>query len=430
MSQNERKHKKKYELITHTDKKIVIDTILNENWTNFFVLNRETKETTITKEIELNWKLYVPIKADSPFIETKSVFFASSPEEYWSKEDLFDDLLKYMDNYVDIPAEFAYIAAYYIMLTYVYDNFTELPYLRVLWDYWSWKSRMLKVVWSVAYNPVMFSWWATLASMFRLINDFKWTLVIDEADFSNSWTTEGIIKLLNTGYQKWSPIMRVEWENFKVKCYDVFGPKIIWWRNEFSDKATESRCLTHLMKRSDRDDIPTTLGEKFEKDTAILRNKLFKFRIDYLDKIKVNTEIKINWVEPRLKQIILPLLSIVDDEDMRNWIIEFLVKKQEEMKEDRRSSPLGWILMIINEKFSNKEKKVEELDYKKILDDFYCTDHTDLNPKRLWHLFKENWIKSVRVSRWKIIRFADNKETLERLYKEYSIVSEETTQPP
>jgi hypothetical protein len=36
----------------------------------------------------------------------------------------------------------------------------------------------------------------------------------------------------------------------------VFCPKIIGGRMEFRDKATESRCLTNIMKRSTRENIP------------------------------------------------------------------------------------------------------------------------------------------------------------------------------
>ncbi len=47
------------------------------------------------------------------------------------------------------------IVPYYILLTYVYDNFPEIPYLRVIGDYGSGKSRFMRVVGSVCYSPII-----------------------------------------------------------------------------------------------------------------------------------------------------------------------------------------------------------------------------------------------------------------------------------
>jgi hypothetical protein len=54
---------------------------------------------------------------------------------------------------------------------------------------------------------------------------------------------------------------------------------------EFKDKATESRCLTNIMKKSDRKDIPISITQDFYDEAQALRNKLMQFRYDYYDKI-------------------------------------------------------------------------------------------------------------------------------------------------
>lgn len=412
------KKKKKNRLVTYINKNIIVDTIYKNNKTMFLVFDKKIKWIKTESELVLSGKKYVPIKNKDKLIKSWSLVFPSEIKDYWTKNDLYNDIVSYIDKYVDVPEEYVYISAYYIMFTYFYNNFSELPYLRTLWDYWSWKSRLLKVIWHICFNPIMLWWWASLAAIFRLIDKFKGTLVIDEADFSNSSTTEWIIKVLNTGYQTWNPIVRVEWEDFEVNCFDVYWPKIIWWRNEFSDRATESRCLTNFMKRTKRKDIPTSLDKNFQKEALELRNKLLKFRYDYIDEMVIDSNIKIDWVEPRLKQIILPLLSIVEDKDMQNLIIDFLRKKQQEIREDRKNDNFWWILMIIKTQF----EKWTEVSYSRILEDFYISDGISLKPIRLWYLFKENGIKAVRKSEWKVIRYEDNKNTLERLYKEYSII--------
>jgi hypothetical protein len=60
---------------------------------------------------------------------------------------------------------------------------------------------------------------------------------------------------------------------------------------EFRDKATESRCLSNIMKRSKRDNIPICLDDDFYKEGQELRNMLIKFRYDYYDDIKLKNNI-------------------------------------------------------------------------------------------------------------------------------------------
>ena len=250
-----------------------------------------------------------------------------------------------------------------------------------------------------------------------MIQNFKWTLILDEADFSFSDTTSDMIKLLNNGYQKWSPIMRADWEGFDVRCYNVFCPKLIGGRMEFKDKATESRCLSTIMKRSNRDNIPIWLDKKFYDESLELRNKLLKFKFDYYDNIPLKNKY-IKWIESRLNQIINPILSIVDNEKIEDIIIENLKHKQQDIKEDRKNSIFWAILSIIKHKSSDNN----ELYYKGILDDLEVVEWKNgFTNRKLWGLFKQNRLKTKRKNDGTIIDRVTNNEELERLYFEYSI---------
>ena len=85
-------------------------------------------------------------------------------------------------------------------------------------------------------------------------------------------------------------------------------------------------------------DIPYSLDDDFFQRAQILRNKLLKFRHDYFEIVHLKTDFNLSGLESRLKQIILPILSIVDDKDMQEMIIEFLRNKQDNMKEERLNS--------------------------------------------------------------------------------------------
>ena len=406
---------KKETLISLTTKELIIDTIFSPlNQSYFTIFNRKSKKISQENEIEINWKTYIPISSNSSFITSWSILFPSEIWNYKSKEELLLKIQSYLYKYIDVPKDYRIIASYYILLTYVYDNFSEIPYLRVIWDYWSWKSRLLKTIWSICYMPMITNWWTSLSAIFRMIQNFKWTLIIDEADMSFSDTNNEMIKLFNNGYQKGNPIMRADWEWFDVRCYEVFCPKIIGWRMEFRDKATESRCLTNIMKRSTRENIPI-LDRIFYEETQELRNMLIKFRYDYYDKIDFKNKY-ISWIEPRLNQIINPILSLVDNEEIEKLIIDNLKMKQIEIKEDRKNSLLWAVLSII------KSKNINEIYYKDILDDLEVMEwKINFSSKKLWSLFKQNWLKWYRKSDWTILVKDNNLNELERLFKEYWI---------
>ena len=261
-------------------KDIIVDTIMSNNQTKFIYFSKKDNSFSIKSKVDIDEETYFPISTTSSFISNWSLLLPTMLTDYWTEQDLLKSINSFIKKYVDIPQNFRIICTYYILLTYVYDNFSELPYLRVIWDYGSWKSRLLKTIGSICFIPMITNWGSSISAIFRMIDKFNWTLVIDEADISHSDTSNEMIKIYNNWYQKWYSIMRADWEGFEPKCYNVFWPKIIWWRMEFKDKATESRCLSHIMKKSKRTDIPICLDENFYKEAQELRNKLYRYRYD------------------------------------------------------------------------------------------------------------------------------------------------------
>lgn len=413
MTKNNGKDKKEL-LITLTTPQHIIDTMLSkEGETNFIIFNREDKTIEYKKELILGGKTYIPISSTSNFIKNGSILLPNEILEYGTKQELLHDISQFIYKYVDAPREYIIVASYYVLLTYVYDNFSELPYLRVIWDYWSWKS----TIWSICYTPMITNGGTSISAIFRMIEKFKWTLIIDEADIENSGTSNEMIKVYNNGYQKWQPIMRADQENFEVSAYEVYCPKIIWGRMEFKDKAIESRCLTNIMKRSTRDDIPISITNEFYQEAQILRNKLMKYRYDYYDSIPIFNN-KIDGLEPRLNQIINPILSLVNNNSTKEIIINLLKNKQKDILEERRQSILWVILTIIHNKFHTLW--IQEIYYKDLLDDIEVLEWTKtLNSRKLWSILKQNRLKWLRKNDWTVLVYEENKIELERLYNEY-----------
>lgn len=410
---------KKELLVTLINNEVIIDTIMtSDKQTHFIVFDRKSKTITYENELEIGTKTYIPISPYSPFLKSWSILLPTTVIKYWTKQELLKDISDYIYKYVDVPKEYIIISSYYVLLTYIYDNFSEIPYLRVIWDYGSGKSRLLKTIWSICYNPMITNWWTSLSAIFRMIEKFKWTLVIDEADMIWSDTNNDMIKLYNNWYQKWQPIMRADWVWFEVNCYEVYCPKIIGGRMEFKDKATESRCLTNIMKKSNRQDIPISITQDFYNESQTLRNKLMKFRYDYYDTVTIEN-INIEWLEPRLVQIINPILSLIEKDSTKEIIINFLKWKQKDIIEERRQSVLWVVLNIIYNKFQTKT----EIYYKDLLDDIEVMEwNKNITSRKLWSMLKQNRLKWFRKNDWTILEYENNKTELERLYREYWII--------
>ena len=68
-------------------------------------------------------------------------------EEYGTPLDLFESVKQFIAQYVEVgDAGFLDVGATYVLLTWVYDKFNALPYLRALGDFNTGKTRLIETV--------------------------------------------------------------------------------------------------------------------------------------------------------------------------------------------------------------------------------------------------------------------------------------------
>jgi hypothetical protein len=293
----------------------------------------------------------IPYSPQNNLLAHKVVLLPSEPEEYGSDADLLSAIRSFIHRYVDVSPQFEEIAACYVLFSWVYDAFGELPYLRVRGDYGSGKSRFLLTVGSLCYKPMFASGASSTAPLFRIMDAFQGTLVIDESDFRDSDERSEIVKIFNNGTARGFPVLRCEInarKEFDPRAYAVFGPKIIATRREFQDRALESRCLTEEMGgRPLRKGIPINLPPCFEEEALHLRNQLLLFRFRNRLKDRHLEELLPEGIEPRLRQIFTPVLSVIEDQGIRERLLGFAGQYQRELVADRRTLVEAQVLEVL-----------------------------------------------------------------------------------
>src|SRR5213593_4555470 len=329
----------------------LVEMVCQENRTLFCV----SKDGAFRYETSLlvSGQRLVPYSPRNNLLTNEVVLFPSEPVEYDSESRLVEEIRVFIHRYVDISPLFEKIASYYVLFTWVYDAFNELPYLRLRGDTGSGKTRFLLTVGSLCYKPIFASGASTVSPLFRILDSMRGTLIVDEGDFRFSDEKAELVKILNNGNGRGFPVLRSEsvgGREFSPRAYTVFGPKLIATRGYFQDRALESRCLTEETGgRKLRDDIPINLTADYKREALELRNKLLMFRFRSFGKRQIDPALADRSIEPRLAQIFVPLLSVIEDAGARQALRQVARDYHRELVADRGMDIEAQVLEIIQE---------------------------------------------------------------------------------
>lgn len=288
---------------------------------------------TLVSSVEDRGEKLVPMLTSNNLIKHGAVLLPERAMEFETENRLISELQAYIYRYVDLSPEFMEVVCAYVLLTWVYDAFNELCYLRFSGDYGSGKSRALYVIGSVCNKPFFASAASTISPVFYTLDLFRGTLILDEADFRYSDLQADITKIMNNGSVKGFPVLRqtqTATKEFDPRAFNVYGPKLVAMRKSFDDIALESRFLTEDMNaRNLRADIPLNLPDVQAVEALELRNKLLMYRFRTLGASSIHVDQVDRKRSGRFNQTVVPLLSVVGSEAMRNSIRTFAEKNDD-----------------------------------------------------------------------------------------------------
>lgn len=376
------------------------------------------------------YRLLVPYSPDNNLIKHDVVLFPSAVEEYETEEHLLTRIQSFIHRYVDLSPLFEKIASYYVLLTWVYDSFNELPYLRVRADYGSGKTRFLLTVGSLCYKPI-FAGASTVSPLFRILDAFRGTLVIDEGDFRLSDEKAEITKILNNGNARGFPVLRSEVtpsREFNPTAYSVFGPKLVASRGFFQDRALESRCLTEVMGQQRlRDDIPINLPAAHKQEALALRNNLLLFRFRNYHKREPTEQLVDRTIEPRVNQIFAPLLSIIEDTAARNELRELARVFHRDLVADRGTDIEAQILESIRDLIGSADDRLSVQDITNRFIERHGSDYErKITTKWVGSVIRRKLALKTQKSHGVFVIPPSEEPKLTRLYEKFGISTSES----
>ena len=293
----------------------------------------------------------VPVPARNNLIRHGVLLLPEHATPFESTNALIREIEAYITRYVDLSDAFLRIASAYVLLSWVYDAFNELPYLRFRGDYGSGKTRALLIVGSICFKPFFASGASTISPIFHTLDTFGSTLVVDETDFRMSDEKAELVKIFNNGNVRGFPVLRssaTPQHTFDPRAFIVFGPKIVAMRHAFDDPALESRFLTEEMgKRPLRSGIPINLPDLQRDEARELRNKLLWYRFTTLKSVVVDTSAYDDRLSPRTNQIVTPLLSVVGNPTLAAHIRSHMAGAEKQLRVERSGSPEGQLLDVV-----------------------------------------------------------------------------------
>lgn len=304
----------------------VYDPYLGEP--QFAVFNGQSVE--YCSSIETNGRIIKPI--DDAIVRKRLVKLPTGVADYESEIELLERIQKFIHDYVDVGDDWEHWTSYYALLSWVYDRLPVCPYLCALGPSSSGKTRLIQTVGAICYKPFIASGSVTASPIFRILDRFRGSLIVNEFDHIGEFNSE-IIVIFNNGFETDFPVIRTEGDDKKeVKIFQVYGPKLFSARKRKNDWAFESRLLTIPMKETRRKDIPVFLQDDFYKRAQELRNMLLMFRFKHYQKVsQLRTDLFPN-IRGRLRQTLLSITSVIQDEAFLEKAQEFAVQLEKNLK--------------------------------------------------------------------------------------------------
>jgi len=165
----------------------------------------------------------------------------------------------------------------WVIGTYFFPLYCAYPYVYVGGEKATGKTKCLELTKHLAFNGIT-SGNISMASVFRMVQAGRCTLLIDETEFlAHKEKTQEIRSLLNAGYKPGNPVYRTEKtakDEFVPTPFDAYSPKMLANINGLED-VLETRTIPFIMKRTMNNIVGNREIEYGDKECDQIRDNLY-----------------------------------------------------------------------------------------------------------------------------------------------------------
>jgi len=292
-------------------------------------------------------KQYLPIKILNPNILKRS--FNLDIARLATEIDAF------IKSYLEMPLDSDYlILALWIFHTYLIEKFNTTPILYFYGVKETGKSRAGEVLSELAFRAQRLTS-LTEATLFRSVELFKPTLIIDEIKLMGKGGNQGLADLIKTTYKRGLKVSRINLNKSgedQIEYYDTFTP-LVFCTTESIPDIIESRCILFTMQKNSNPQIEKMIDKKWAND---LRERLTIFRANYITKELPEAQYI---ARGRLNEIMFPLYQslLMVGPERKNEFID-IVKRIQKSKENEDGMSLeAEIVKAIDDEYQENQNK-------------------------------------------------------------------------
>lgn len=292
------------------------------------------------ESVKIEGRSYMPYPPNDT-LKSGAITFPSQLGEQRSMTDIVTYIKMYLHAIYLFPSEeMVGLAAYWVLTTWVYDAFETVIYLRAMGGAGSGKSELIKRIGMICYRTMTANGAGSTSSLFRSLERYKGTVLLDEADIQQSDTENDMVKFYNLGAMRGNPIWRTievtgpngekDWE---AVSFQTFCPKLIAMRKEFRDDAVGTRSITLKLNSAEMTElraagINLTVNGQIRARAQALRNLLVRWRLEtWQPEIEVDADLYDMTISARLNQVAGPMLALAQNDPAQQEEIRYTLRE-------------------------------------------------------------------------------------------------------
>lgn len=226
------------------------------------------------------------------------------------------------------------------------------------------KNRLANVLRFLLYHPYFDLSKTNIPSLFRPLDTWLGSLLMDEGDVKQSGAEAELTRYLNSRATG-TPIARQNPDDIGTsQAFQSFGITVLTQRQHFDDNATEDRSVPYYSEKT-MVKIPTIETDDIVEEGMKIQDKLLYLRLTLWDSIQID---KTQWhpklTDARLNASLIPTYALAKHEPWINTIVDEVVEGIEDAKRRRKAASIdGQLVNYVWEKLESELFDIEATYY-------------------------------------------------------------------